>query len=157
MVQVKVCSLCKERTPLKEFNRRRSSKDGLQNHCKECNRERSKAYYHRNRKHHIKNIGDRRRSYYKWFREMIADVKKANPCLACGETEICCLDFHHKNKKDKLESIGALVRLQWGLPRILEELKKCVVLCSNCHRKLHTGVISLPKRPRINLASVAQR
>ena len=26
---------------------------------------------------------------------------------------------------------------------LLEEIKKCVCLCSNCHRKIHAGIINL--------------
>lgn len=105
----------------------------------------------------MKAVGERRREYEKWFRRMVADVKRANPCLVCGENEVCCLDFHHKNDKEKLASIANLVRLRWSFSRVLRELKKCVILCSNCHRKLHAGVISLPKRTKVNLAPVAQR
>jgi hypothetical protein len=57
-------------------------------------------------------------------------------CVKCGETDPACLDFHHRNgKADKLGDIATIRR--FGKERILAEIAKCDVLCTNCHRKLH--------------------
>ena len=45
------------------------------------------------------------------------------------------LDFHHKsNKKD---SISNMVVNGYSISKINKEIKKCQILCSNCHRKVH--------------------
>ena len=70
--------------------------------------------------------------------------KKKVPCHDCGGTfpEVC-MDFHHEDEesKDRLlkqKNGSMIVRMQtWGINRIDEELSKCVVLCSNCHRIRH--------------------
>lgn len=40
----KTCSKCKVNKPTTEFNKRRSAKDGLNSHCKCCNRSMCKIY-----------------------------------------------------------------------------------------------------------------
>lgn len=74
----------------------------------------------------------RRREIKKWFREL----KKTLQCTLCPEFHPACLDFHHKENDKELE-ISEMVAQGFGRKRILEEMKKCKVLCSNCHKKLH--------------------
>ena len=45
------------------------------------------------------------------------------------------LEFHHK--KEKEFSIGEVVTNGYGFLKIEKELKKCLVVCANCHRKIH--------------------
>jgi predicted HNH restriction endonuclease len=44
-------------------------------------------------------------------------------------------DFHHIDPSIKEEGIGTLINKGWK--RLEAELKKCIVLCSNCHRIEH--------------------
>lgn len=67
--------------------------------------------------------------------EYVLEVKKNNPC-SCGESHPACLDFHHRNEKDKDKGISHAV-YYWGLERLKKEIEKCDVICANCHRKLH--------------------
>lgn len=58
---------------------------------------------------------------------------KKDGCCICGETDIACLDFHHiRDKKCQVSHM-----LTYSYNKIEEEINKCVILCSNCHRKLH--------------------
>lgn len=46
------------------------------------------------------------------------------------------LEFHHKDPNEKEQ--GFLLRgTTYSWERIKEELKKCVLLCANCHREVH--------------------
>lgn len=58
---------------------------------------------------------------------------KENGCCICGESDIACLDFHHVENKEY--QISHMLTHSYNL--IKQEIDKCVVLCSNCHRKLH--------------------
>ena len=69
----------------------------------------------------------------RWFQEYKSKLK----CSKCSENCPPCLDFHHKEKKDML--IPQMVNGGYSKKRILAEIKKCKVLCANCHRKLHYG------------------
>lgn len=64
-------------------------------------------------------------------------------CIICGENEPVCLDFHHKNPAEKDFTIGK--NRSKGKENLLKEIKKCVCLCANCHRKVHAGIIDLNK------------
>lgn len=63
--------------------------------------------------------------------------RKSLRCLICGEKHIATLDFHHKDPLNKVKSVRELVRDKYRIEKIEEEIAKCVVLCSNCHRKFH--------------------
>lgn len=72
----------------------------------------------------------------------LVDYAKSSGCLVCGERELVALDMHHLGDKEfSLGSIAA--RCSISVARVEAEIAKCVVLCANCHRKLHAGVITL--------------
>lgn len=54
--------------------------------------------------------------------------------------DIACLDFHHL--KDKEFNISNEIR-NLSIENLKKEINKCVVLCSNCHRKLHYYDLSI--------------
>ncbi len=64
-----------------------------------------------------------------------------NPCIICSEYEPCCIDFHHIDPNEKDFTIGK--HRGRGKEKLYEEIKKCVCVCSNCHRKIHAGLINL--------------
>ncbi len=68
-----------------------------------------------------------------WYRKL----KKGKSCLICGESNPLCLDFHHKNPNKKIELIRKMVIYSNNKKKILKEIKKCVLICANCHRKIH--------------------
>ncbi len=45
------------------------------------------------------------------------------------------LDFHHPDPSTKIKNVSYYWRSSWAqLEKIMEEWKKCIVLCANCHR-----------------------
>lgn len=59
-------------------------------------------------------------------------------CQNCDYNKnYAALEFHHVNpeKKDFQLDLRSLSNRNWGV--ILEEVKKCILLCSNCHSELH--------------------
>jgi hypothetical protein len=70
------------------------------------------------------------------------DTQKAKGCVICGfSTPIAC-DFHHIDPASKVTDVTRLVCC--SEKRILAEVAKCVVLCSNHHRMFHAGLLELP-------------
>ncbi len=72
------------------------------------------------------------------IRKEIDDYKKSHPCQRCNESHIICLDFHHKEGKESC--IADAIRKGWSLERVLKEIKKCIILCANCHRAEHASI-----------------
>ncbi|MEK6850522.1 MAG: hypothetical protein AABX85_03025 [Nanoarchaeota archaeon] len=80
----------------------------------------------------IKSVSDRRRKI-----RFMALQHAGGKCIRCGYNKCPeVLEFHHKNPSEKKFGIG-----QNGLTRswekVKEEIKKCNLLCANCHREQH--------------------
>ena len=79
-----------------------------------------------------KYITERRRIYKKRLVEMMG-----GRCQKCGySNSVAALEFHHPSgsKEDKISRI-----YNRGWNRILEEVKKTILICANCHREMHHG------------------
>ena len=70
------------------------------------------------------------------IKEWFYDYKKILSCEKCGEDRHYVLEFHH-TKGDKEKEISKMVHTAYSKKTILNELKKCSVLCANCHKALH--------------------
>lgn len=61
-------------------------------------------------------------------------------CYICGYNKCrAALEFHHIDPTEKNFIIGNLGRGSIKWETLLDELRKCVILCSNCHREYHNG------------------
>lgn len=66
-------------------------------------------------------------------------------CAVCGYSRCTdALDFHHVDATVKDFGLGGIRANCTSWSNIVAELKKCVVLCANCHRELHAGIVKLP-------------
>lgn len=76
----------------------------------------------------------RRKEMRVWFEE----YKKTLKCKSCNDSDFRVLEFHHKDKSDKDGDVSSSVSsARWSKVKIMKEVKKCSVLCANCHRKIH--------------------
>jgi len=91
---------------------------------------------------------DRRKYLIKAVKKRRKALRTKSIKLKGGRCEICgyskCLDaleFHHvdNNKKDFGISAKGYTR-SWE--KVKAELKKCKLLCANCHREIHSANIS---------------
>jgi len=90
-----------------------------------------RKWYAKNSKSEKAHVARRRKEIKKWFIEYKSGLK----CNKCGENHPAALDFHHKGDKDK--GINFMTHWGYSIVRIKKEMSKCMVLCANCHRKLH--------------------
>lgn len=66
-------------------------------------------------------------------------------CCICGFSDFQeALEFHHVVPEEKDFSFGSNAVTK-ALEKQLEELKKCVLLCANCHRGVHAGKLEVPQ------------
>ena len=75
--------------------------------------------------------------------KMEAVQYKGGACICCNiqDEDTSIYDFHHLDPNKKEFGIGAIDH--YIFKDIKNELDKCVLVCANCHRKLHTGSITL--------------
>lgn len=112
----RICSGCLRELPLSAFRKDLSRRGGRTARCKECL--------------------TAQRPGVAWLRSF----KETHGCEVCGETTPCCLDFHHLDPQEKERTISEFARVA-TVEQLKQEIEKCVVLCSNCHRKVHAGLI----------------
>jgi hypothetical protein len=63
-------------------------------------------------------------------------------CNICGyDKYIGALDFHHVDPDEKEFSISGAKRLLFE--NLKDELDKCILVCSNCHREIHGKIINI--------------
>lgn|SRR5665213_2042665 len=62
-------------------------------------------------------------------------------CRRCGYNKcIQALEFHHKDPTLKKFAFGKYQSKSIQL--VVEEIKKCLLLCANCHREYHAGLFT---------------
>lgn len=67
---------------------------------------------------------------------------KGGKCVVCGyNRSITAMEFHHLDPTQKDFGISSNSNRAWD--KIKEELDKCVLICSNCHREVHEGIIKI--------------
>ena len=139
MEQTKVCSECGQEKPLSEFNKRRSSPDGLQERCRACFSSYNKARYwsdpqrfkndvRKYREENLENVFETRMEMCeknpceKNAREAVTlaiklgYIEKPDHCLGCGRPDSeSRVTAHHHDYTKPLEVV-------W--------------VCSTCHRQL---------------------
>lgn len=128
---MKKCSRCGETKEYQLFAKRSKAKDGYAVWCKEC----FKAYDRERYINGDKERKDRNRaSRLSVVRSELWKFLKNSKCKACGNSDPEVLEFDHREQSEKNHNISEMLR-DYSWSTILEEIKKCDVLCANCHRK----------------------
>lgn len=128
----KPCYACGQVRSITEYQtRRRTGKLSLL--CIAC---RQKASIH------MKSLRDAnrpqaRKRIREFKRQRKAQWKMGLSCQTCGENHPACLDFHHRDPKEKDFDISHAIDVGVSDELIAVEVAKCDVLCRNCHTKLH--------------------
>lgn len=68
--------------------------------------------------------------------KQIAIKTLGSKCLKCGQTAEYLLDFHHRNPDEKDGELADFSK-GYDLTKFFEELDKCDLLCTYCHREYH--------------------
>ncbi len=81
---------------------------------------------------------EQRPKYKEAKRNFIWEYLSNHSCVMCGIDDPRVLEFDHIDPSNKRAEVSRLLRTNYGLDTIKEEIKKCRVLCANCHR-IHTA------------------
>ena len=81
----------------------------------------------------IKKTNERSERRREEIRQRLAEIKEEIGCIDCkNKFPYYVLDFDHA-RGQKIDSISKMVKW-YKYDDIIEEIKKCDVVCSNCHR-----------------------
>lgn len=108
------CKQCGETDPNKMMNKGGGRKSNTL--CKEC--------------HNLNTIdrGQKNKAKYVEY--------KGGKCQKCGYAKCSdSLEFHHIEPDHKDPTFESM--RYWGFEKAKEELDKCMLVCSNCHREIH--------------------
>ena len=66
-------------------------------------------------------------------------------CCICGYNKChSALALHHLDPSKKDFGLGKVRANPTNWSRIVDEIKKCILVCHNCHSELHEGIIKIP-------------
>ena len=78
------------------------------------------------------------KSYYKRIKEKLIKYK-GGKCQICGYDRCTsALEFHHIDPLQKDFTISGGTK---SFENLKPEVDKCILVCSNCHREIHAGII----------------
>lgn len=108
----------------------RKANGGLIGLCPQCKRKTGKEHYRANKvKYKERSIAQR-----KMLKKRLDDLK-ACPCTDCGKQyPPYVMDFDHCDPALKIAAVSSMLRRRVNWEKILAEIKKCEIVCSNCHR-----------------------
>ena len=110
---------------------------------KQASRRGSAKHYEQNRvKVILASYRRKQEEKKKWF-----EFKSSLRCAYCGQNHPATLDVHHEDPSQKDREVSYFVK-NYQYKRAMEEVKKCLVLCANCHRILHFKDHSALKKKR---------
>lgn len=134
---MKTCTKCKETKKLAEFCKFARAKDGYQPACKKCMAKAYNASRAKKKEHYLATAQKRRNQ----IQEQVRNWKSKKGCSNCEEAFGPCLELHHLDPSTKEDNPSNLASVSFE--SFLKEAEKCIVLCANCHRKVHAGLFSL--------------
>lgn len=127
---MKHCSWCNNDLSLDSFNKNKTKWDWLASYCRSCTKINRRQYYLSNESKMLKTIYATRKKNIDKKKRIILDYLNNKSCYYCWNNNILCLQFHHQWNKEF--NISYWIN-KYSEERILKEINKCQVLCSNCH------------------------
>lgn len=136
---MKKCITCNIEKDISEFGIR-SDTGKHRNTCKGCSNITSKRT--RNKKTDVKKLEEIKRKN----KDFMTRVKSFYGCSICMMKYPECLDFHHLDPNTKEHTPSSM--FSKSRESIKDEIRKCMILCSNHHRMVHSGRLCLIERKK---------
>lgn len=130
-MDTKICTKCLEEKEISQFNIKNRNTGRLEARCKTCFNEYTKAHYVKNKEYYLAKARYHEQDHLKITREFLKQ-KKDVPCKDCAiRYPSFVMDFDHVTGKKVLD-VSKMT--SYTMERIVAEIEKCEVVCSNCHR-----------------------
>ncbi len=124
---LRLCARCGEWKTSEEFH---NSRTGQFSYCRDCRRAYDRRYYEeRGKPARLARVRARTFSARTWM----ASLKAGVPCSDCGGVfPVWVMHWDHLPEFEKTDAISVMVTSRTR-EAVLEELKKCELVCANCH------------------------
>jgi hypothetical protein len=126
-----ICNACGLEKDESFFSFKNKTNNIRNTKCKDCHKIYVSQHYTSNKLAYKQRAKNNSKLEYQKNRALIENLKK-DGCIVCGESRTEVLDLHHLDPSIKENNISNLSR-----SKMIVEAKKCVILCSNCHRMEH--------------------
>jgi len=127
-MELKRCIKCEMPKTHNAFAFHCKGKGTRRSECKMCQRKITATHYQKNKGRHYANNKKRREA-----NRALVNAVKSNPCVDCGDIfHYCQMHFDHRPGEEKLGNISDMIHAHY-LKQALEEIKKCDLVCANCH------------------------
>lgn len=91
-------------------------------------------YYHRHKHIYLARAKRQNRRARKEVAAAVQQEKVGQPCADCGQVfPPCCMDFDHLPGSVKKANVADTSNF-FTVRGVLAEIRKCEIVCSNCHR-----------------------
>lgn len=127
---MKKCTKCGIKKPFEDFAKSSRTLDSRRPWCRQCVREYDQLRYIRKGPSYFQR---KNRERHKRYRKLMVEYLQKHPCENCGESNPIVLEFAHKDRTTKIDAVSMMINT-YSWENILKEIKKCKVLCANCHR-----------------------
>ena len=132
---------CLECSPFGEHNTRSTNVNKTYDQevtCLTCN----KIFIHNKKGNTAKKCGSCFVTEFRRKRKKKCVDYKGGKCQVCFYNRcIEALDFHHLDPLEKDFGLGDGYGRNWEKTKI--ELDKCILVCSNCHREIHSNLLKI--------------
>ena len=128
----RTCVRCATERPLSEFPLRRRGSATRQPYCRACKATYQSDWYRRNRRRHIRKVGEHNRRRRRRNKAIVEQAKS----VACADCKMryppCVMDFDHV-RGSKVGNVSEMLGSA-TVAALMTEIAKCDVVCANCHR-----------------------
>jgi hypothetical protein len=100
-------------------------------------REKKKKIAKRHYNKHSEKVKAKTKANKEKARQKWRDYKATLACVQCGENHPATFDFHHVVREPDNKKVNRLLANSNYKAALKEIEERCIVLCANCHRKLH--------------------
>ncbi len=92
-----------------------------------------RSWHQRHKAKRLAKIYQRRERLWEFYNQLKENLE----CTQCGESHPATLQFHHLDPQKKDFNLSESISQGYSAERIKREIAKCIVLCANCHAKVH--------------------
>lgn len=128
-METKICSKCNEELKIILFNFKNKKAGIRRAECKECFNQLTRKHYENNKEYYRQIVINKREKN----RDFIKSILINSSCIDCNNNDWRVLEFDHV-MGTKIESVCKMSNQMASIKKLEEEIKKCEIRCSNCHK-----------------------